>query len=236
MKRALIGCECSGVIRTAFALRGWEAVSVDLKPSPDTRHGTHIVGDLFEVLERGGWDVFIVHPPCTFLSSSGLHWNRRRPERARQTVAAEEFAVACWLGGLEHAKGVCMENPRGRLGPVMRAQFGVEAQTVQPYQFGDDASKATCLWLYGLPDLRPTRFVEPRWVCCGIQLSESVGRYGCANCNGDGQPLPRWANQTDSGQNRLGPSPDRAARRAQTYPGIAAAMAEQWGTQPEVGA
>lgn len=83
------------------------------------------------------------------------------------------------------------------------------SQTVQPYEFGDDASKKTCLWLKGLPKLQPTGYFPPRMV--------------------DG--VKRWSNQTDAGQNKLTPSEDRGAIRAVTYQGIAKAMAEQWGNQ-----
>jgi hypothetical protein len=101
---------------------------------------------------------------------------------------------------------IAIENPRGHLS----AAIGKPQQTVQPWQFGDDASKATCLWLKGLPSLIPSKPIAPRMI--------------------DGRP--RWANQTDTGQNRLPPSAARAMLRAATYPGIASAMAEQW-TKPE---
>lgn len=97
---------------------------------------------------------------------------------------------------------VCVENPAGAISTAIRPA----SQYVQPWQFGDDASKTTGLWLAGLPLLQPTAYVAPRMV---------HGR-------------PRWANQTDSGQNKLGPRPGRADARAETYPGIAAAMASQW--------
>jgi hypothetical protein len=119
-------------------------------------------------------------------------------------------------------KKIVIENPVG----VLSAYLG-KPQVIQPYRFGDDASKATCLWLKGLAPLRPTAFVEPRWVCCGIHLSEEVGRYGCPNCHGEKKPRPRWGNQTDSGQNKLTPSDDRWKERSRTYPGIAAALAQQ---------
>lgn len=226
--RVLIGCERAGRIRRAFKRRWPSAavVSADLEPAEDgltdiersrRNEGVHIVGDVFVTLASwpygfdplGRWDLFIVHPECRFLSSSGLHWNKRRPERETQTLAAVEFAVRCWTEGKKHARGVVLENPIGRLGPVMRERFGVRPQIVQPYQFGDDASKATCLYLHGVPPLVPTRYVAPRIV--------------------DGRP--RWSNQTDSGQNRLAPSATRSMDRARTYPGIADALADQLGAQ-----
>jgi hypothetical protein len=99
---------------------------------------------------------------------------------------------------------IAIENPIGCISTRIRKPD----QIVQPYEYGDDASKATCLWLKNLPLLRPTAYVPPRIV------------------NGK----KRWGNQTDSGQNRIGPSEDRHTVRSQTYQGIAAAMAEQWGT------
>ena len=99
----------------------------------------------------------------------------------------------------------CIENPIGCL-PTFSSLMK-PTQIIQPYNFGEDASKATCLWLEGLPPLQDTKFIEPRYV--------------------DGKP--RWSNQTDSGQNKLAPSARRSADRAKTYQGIADAMAEQWG-------
>jgi hypothetical protein len=182
------------------------------------------------------WDLMIAHPPCTFFSVSGA-WafkdgpyhqkvkpgtktgaNRRQAQRE-----ALEFVLALWNAPADR---ICIENPVGMLSTLWRKPD----QIIQPYQFGDNASKATCLWLKNLPQLRPTSFFPPRWVCCGLEIPESVGKYGCPNCNGeDGPALPRWGNQTNSGQNNLSPSDDRAAERAVTYPGIARAMADQWG-------
>lgn len=199
--KILIACECSGAVRDAFAARGHHAVSCDLRPSETP--GRHIQGNALDVL-RDGWDMLIAHPPCTYLSSSGLHWNKRTPGRDALTEDALRFALALWDAPIAY---VCMENPIGRLTRVMRERR-VLMQTIQPYQFGHDASKATCLMLRGLPPLRRTGFVEPRMV--------------------DGKP--RWANQTDGGQNRLGPSDTRAQDRSRTYAGIADAMAAQWGS------
>jgi len=115
--------------------------------------------------------------------------------------AAIEFVKLLWDAPIPH---VAIENPIG----VLSSAWQKPSQIIHPYQFGDDASKATCLWLKGLNPLVPTNQVLPRYV--------------------DG--VPRWANQTDSGQNRLSPSETRAADRARTYPGIAAAML-QWASR-----
>lgn len=198
--RILVACEFSGAVRDAFRARGFDAWSCDLLPTTgDPTY--HIQGDVFDVLAtRGPWDVLIAFPPCTYLCSSGLHWNKRRPERAAQTEQALEFVRRLMAVDVRY---VAIENPRGCIGSRIRKAD----QRIHPNQFGHDASKETHLWLKGLPQLVPTKHVAPRLV------------------NGK----PRWANQTDSGQNKLGPSADRWALRSETYPGIAAAMAEQWG-------
>jgi len=201
----LIGCEESGAVREAFRSRGVEAWSCDLKDdSSGVENPNHIVGDVLSVLRSRSWDLAILHPPCTFLSSSGLHWNRRVEGRQAKTDAALQF-VRDLIDAAPPRYAI--ENPVGAIGTKIRPAD----QYVQPYQFGDDASKKTGLWLRGLPKLRPTVFVEPRKI-------ERPGKT----------PVFRWSNQTDSGQNRLGPSADRATIRSKTYPGIAAAMAEQW--------
>jgi hypothetical protein len=127
-----------------------------------------------------------------------------------------------------------LENPVGIIGTRVRKP----TQTIQPYDFGEDASKRTCLWLQGFPRLRPTLYVPPRWVCqsCkGVVPPTAQKPTACPHCDVFGAKLlPRWGNQTDSGQNRLGPSELRWKLRSKTYPGIAAAMAEQWGNPAEL--
>lgn len=203
--RVLVACEFSGTVRDAFRRRGHDAVSCDLLPSEVP--GPHIQGDVLEVIGEG-WDVVIGHPPCTYLSVSGLHWNTRRPERARQTEEALAFVEAIWRAPVDR---LCIENPVGCINS--RLPFMPRPQIIQPYQFGADASKKTCLWLRGLPPLP----IDP--------ANRVPGRL--VECNG--KTVERWSNQTDSGQNRLPPTPDRWALRSITYPGIAEAMASAWG-------
>lgn len=219
MMRVLVACEFSGAVRDAFIRRGHDAVSCDLLDS--TAPGPHLRGDVRRILGFS-WDLMIAFPDCTYLFSSGLHWNARRPGRRAKTEAALAF-VRELMGA--RIPRIAIENPIGRISTAIRKPD----QIIQPYQFGHDASKATCLWLKGLPPLRPTGFVQPRMVCCGNVLPEGAGRYGCPDCCGDRKPLPRWANQTDSGQNRLPPSADRWAERSITFAGVAEAMAAQWG-------
>jgi hypothetical protein len=194
--RVLVACEFSGVVREAFnALAGVYAMSCDLLAAEDGRDDFHYDGDVRDIL-GDGWDLMIAHPPCTYLSVSGLHWNKRRPERAAQTEAALEFVRELMAAPIPQ---ICIENPIGCISTRIRTPD----QIIQPWQFGNDASKATCLWLKGLPLLRHTDVLP-------------------------GGKKARRANQTPSGQNKLGPSPDRWKLRSITYPGIAAAMATQW--------
>jgi len=196
--KVLIGCESSGVIREAFRKRGHDAWSCDLLPADDhSRY--HLQGNVLNYLNMG-WDLLIIHPPCTYLSASGLHWNHRVDGRYQKTEEALNFVRKIMSAPI---KRIAIENPVGCISTEIRKPD----QYIQPYEFGDDASKKTGLWLKNLPPLVPTAYCEPRIV------------------NGK----KRWSNQTDSGQNRLGPSPDRWKLRSKTYQGIADAMADQWG-------
>lgn len=193
----LIGCESSGIVRDAFIRAGHDAMSCDMLPTE--KPGPHYQGDIRDVLHNG-WDLLIGHPPCTYLSVSGMHWTTRGlrdPQLTEDALAFARFLMEAPI------KRIAIENPVS----IISSRIRKPDQIIQPYQFGHDASKKTCLWLKGLPSLRPTAFVEPRIV--------------------DGKP--RWANQTDSGQNKLPPSADRWRMRSKTYQGIANAMASQWG-------
>jgi hypothetical protein len=192
----LVACEFSGIVRDAFIKRGHNAVSCDLLEQEGT--GNHYAGDVADIIGQG-WDLMIAFPPCTYLSSSGLHWNKRVGGRQAKTDSAIRFVKSLLDAPIER---IALENPVGCISTKIRKP----TQIIQPYDFGEDASKRTCLWLNGLMPLRATRRISGRIV------------------NG----VERWANQTDSGQNRLGPSEDRWRKRAVTYQGVAAAMAEQW--------
>jgi hypothetical protein len=193
----LVACEYSGAVRDAFIAEGHDAMSCDLLPTEAP--GPHYQGDVRDVLGNG-WDLMIAHPPCTYLCASGMHWTSRGLRDPKLTTDAIEFVEMLLEAPIEC---IALENPIGVLSKAIRPPD----QIIQPWQFGHDASKATCLWLKNLPTLQPTQIVAPRIV------------------NG----RKRWGNQTDSGQNRLGPSADRWKKRSATYPGIASAMAAQWG-------
>lgn len=190
--RVLVACEYSGTVRDAFLRAGHDAMSCDLLPS-ESSAGPHYQGDVFDVI-GDGWDLMIAHPPCTYLASSGLHWNKRRPERATLTEGALEFVRRLMDAPVPR---IAIENPIGCISTRLRRP----EQIIQPWMFGEDASKATCLWLKGLSPLLPTNVIRK----------------------------DRYANQTASGQNKLAPSPDRWKERSRTYHGIAQAMADQWG-------
>jgi hypothetical protein len=165
-----------------------------------------VQADVREVL-RDGWDLMVAHPPCTYLSVSGMHWTARGLRDPALTQTALDFFARLMLAPIDR---ICIENPISVASTWLREPD----QVVQPYEFGDDASKATALWLKNLPRLR----ASPALRVPGRMVRDA-----------DGVLRERWSNQTDAGQNRLAPSADRAAVRAQTYPGIAYAMAEQWG-------
>lgn len=192
--RVLVACEYSGVVRDAFARRGHEALSCDFLPTDEP--GPHYEGDVLDILDQD-WDLMIAHPPCTYLASSGLHWNKRIPGRQKLTEEALDFVRLLLNAPIP---SIALENPIGRISTAIRKPD----QIIHPWQFGEDASKATCLWLKNLPPLRPTDVLP-------------------------GGRKARRANQTASGQNKLPPSKDRWKIRSKTYQGIADAMADQWG-------
>jgi hypothetical protein len=217
--KVLVACEYSGVVRDAFLAQGHDALSCDLLPSESP--GPHYQGDVRDLL-KSSWDLLICHPPCTYLSVSGIHWNNRG-RGWEKTDEALEFVEMLLGADVPH---IALENPVS----IISSRIRKPDQIIQPHQFGHDASKATCLWLKGLPQLKPTKFVEPQYYCCGLPLDvEAVGMRGCANCEGDKLARPRWGNQTASGQNKLAPGKDRWKIRSRTYAGVAEAMATQWG-------
>jgi len=206
--KVLVACEYSGRVRDAFKKKGHFAMSCDILPSDVP--GKHYQGSVIDIIKEG-WDIMIAHPPCTFLSNSGAKHlykgmkkeNGRNEKRWKAMELGAYFFRDLWIAPIPK---ICIENPI-MLGYAKKLIGADYTQIIQPYDFGEDASKSTCLWLNGLMPLRPTR------------------RIGGRIANG----VERWSNQTDSGQNRLGPSKDRWRKRAVTYQGIADAFADQWG-------
>jgi hypothetical protein len=150
--KVLVACEYSGTVRDAFIRLGHDAMSCDLLPTDAL--GPHYQGDVRGILDYG-WDLMIAHPPCTYLCSSGLHWNKRRPERAAQTEEALQFVRLLFEANIPR---IALENPIGCISTRIRKPD----QTVQPWQYGHGEVKATCLWLKGLKKLIPTNIVEGR--------------------------------------------------------------------------
>lgn len=222
--KVLVGCERSGIVREAFRAKGHDAVSCDLVDAEDGSLN-HIKGNILDNL--AGWDLGIFFPDRTYLTVSGLHWNKKDPTRSAKTDMALAFVSLLLSAPIPK---IALENPVG----CISTRYRKPDQIIQPYQFGHDASKKTCLWLKNLAKLPldPGKYVYPKLVCssCGvtIQAPGFFGVYTCNNCGSD-HPKKRWANQTDSGQNRLGPSPTRAMDRSRTYSGIAESMANTWG-------
>jgi len=201
MKKAkiLVACEYSGRVRDAFNNAGHDAISVDLLPTESP--GPHHQGDIKEFLTQTNekFDLMIAHPPCTYLANSGVSWLHRQEGReALMVEGAEFFRFFLEYDEIPH---IAVENPVMHKYAVSIIGRKHDA-TIQPWQFGEDASKRTCLWLKNLPPLQPTDIIKKE----------------------------RYANQTPGGQNKLGPSPDRWKLRSATYQGIADAMATQWGS------
>jgi len=243
--KVFVGLETSGEFRRRFAAQGHDVISCDVLPAEDAPTiGIHIQGDVFETLDklyRDGWrpDLAIFHPTCTYHTVAAA-WAFNDPDFARypgvgyhQRVQPGTLTGAARRRAREEAEADCerikalpikrkvVENPKGTL--PTRTSYGKPHQVVQPYEHGDDASKATCLWFFdedgnAVPGMAipvdPTRRVAGRMVEWP---------------RGSGKMVERWANQTDSGQNNVTPGDDRGKDRSRTYAGIADAGAAHWG-------
>lgn len=217
-KRVCIAFEYSGTVRDAFIRKGHYAISCDLLPS-ESDFGPHHQGDYRDLIYEN-WDILIAHPPCTFLTCSAEWAYKDGPYHQKvkdgtltgleRRLAREDALIVVDELFKSPAKRKCIENPKG----VISTRLRKASQYIQPHDFGDDASKITGLWLENLPLLEPTLKIPGRVVEWPI---------------GSGKFVERWSNQTDSGQNKLSPHPDRAKHRAKFYQGWADAMAEQWG-------
>ena len=214
--RVLIACEESQVVTKAFRDRGFEAYSCDLQSTSGDYPEWHILSDVTNILDAD-WDLMISHPPCTYLTSSGMHWTTRGLRPQSLTDDALEFVRTLMDAPIPH---IAIENPVGRIGTAIRKAD----QYIKPYEFGHDASKTTGLWLKNLPLLQAIQHVPPsRWACCGLWQAEGI----CSECGK--KTKKRYQNQTPRGQDSSPPSKDRGAKRSKTFAGIAEAMADQWG-------
>lgn len=195
--RVLVACEYSGAVRDAFIAQGHDAMSCDLLPTD--RPGPHYMGSVMDVL-GDGWDMMVAHPPCTYLTNSGVCHLHTDPDRWAMLDEGAAFFKALLNAPIPR---ICIENPimhgyaKARIGGVK------QSQVIQPWMFGHMEQKATCLWLKGLPLLTPTNNVKAAMM--NLPANERQRMF------------------------HLPPSPDRWKLRSTTYAGIANAMAEQWG-------
>ena len=200
--RVLVACEYSGRVRDAFIAKGHDAISCDLLPTDSP--GPHYQGDIFDIIEDG-FDLMIAHPPCTYLTVSGNRWMKpeyadRFPTRQQDRRNAIDFFMKLYQANIEK---IAVENPVG----IMSKVFRKPDQYIHPYYFGDPQSKKTGLWLKGLEPLEKTEIVEPQFY---------VGKNGRKDA--------LWHFES------LGMPPlERMKYRSATFPGIAKAMADQWG-------
>lgn len=201
--RVLVACEFSGTVRDAFAKLGHDAWSCDLEPSDAP--GNHYQGNVLAVLNEG-WDLLIAHPPCTYLTVTGNKWfkpeyKERFPTREQDRIEAKEFFMQLVNAPIDK---IAIENPIG----IMSTSYRKPDQIIQPYHFGHEASKSTCLWLKNLPLLKHTNVVDK-----GEFITYKSGKR-----------MSKWYADAAS----LSPT-ERAKIRNKTFQGIADAMAEQWG-------
>lgn len=196
--RVLVACEYSGTVRDAFIALGHDAISCDLLPTDSP--GPHYQGDVFDII-NDGFDLMIAHPPCTYLSNSGVSWLYKKPGRWEQMREGAEFFKRLLEADIPM---IAVENPiqHKHAKEIIGADY---TQVVQPWMFGHPEKKATCLWLKGLPKLEPTNNVKD------VMYS-----------------LPKNQQQR---LHYLPPSKDRWKLRSKTFNGIAQAMADQWGSQ-----
>jgi hypothetical protein len=203
--RVLVACEFSGAVRDAFIGGGHDAMSCDLLPNETP--GPHYQGSVMDIL-NDGWDLMIAHPPCTYLTLTGNKWFKpeyaeRFPTRHKDREDAVEFFMALANAPIPR---IAIENPIG----IMSSRYRKPNQIIQPWEYGHETTKATCLWLKGLPNLVPTNIVSKGEVV----ISKSGNR------------MSRWYYETSKITLKGGL---RAKARSVTFQGIAEAMANQWG-------
>jgi len=203
--KVLIACEFSGVVRDAFIARGHDATSCDLLPTE--RPGPHYQGDVRDLLQPGKWDIMIAHPPCTHLAVSGARWFKQKGIAVQE--AALEFVQ--FLLNAPVPK-IAIENPVG----IISTRIRKPDQIIEPWQFGHECTKKTCLWLKELPLLVHTKIVNK-----GIIYVDPRG-------HSHGSEFILRAKKSYSPLMLLPRNDDRWKIRSRTFQGIADAMAEQW--------
>lgn len=224
MGNVLIACEESQRVCMAFRKMGHDAFSCDIIDPSGGHPEWHIKGDALKIINGGvfytmtgdvydvhRWDMIIAHPPCTYLTNTGNRWFNivRYGDKARQRYKDREDAVKFFMAFVNaDCDRIAIENPIGYMSTVYRKAD----QIIQPYEYGYPARKATCLWLKGLPKLKPTEIVEYKLKT--RNYSDGLAAAWATDENGK---ILRWND------------PETAKQRSKTVPGIAKAMAEQWG-------
>lgn len=198
--RCLVACEESQAVTSLLRRGGVEAYSCDLLPTSGNHPEWHIQADALEVVKMK-WDMVLSFPPCTHLAVSGASWFKEKQRDGRQQMAIGFFLA---FTALDHVPMVAIENPVG----IMSTVYRKPDQIIQPWMFGDPYEKKTCLWLKGLPNLEPTNVVEPH------------ERIYYASGKSD----PDWHTEARGLKGFA-----RSVARSKTFPGIAKAMATQWG-------
>jgi len=202
--KVLVACEESQAVCIAFRERGHEAYSCDIQECSGGHPEWHIRGDALEAMRGGCWDMVIAHPPCTYMTNAGAVRMRIKgeiqPERYAKAMEAKAFFMAFWQADIPK---IAIENPT----PMKIVGLPPYSQVIQPYWFGHPYSKRTCLWLKGLPPLMPTEILDHH---------EPYVNGGCKDANGNYRRF--------QGRKERDPK-----TRSKTFPGIARAMAEQWG-------
>lgn len=208
--KVLVACEYSGVVRDAFLKHGHDAMSCDLLPTESS--GPHYQGDVLDLL-GDGWDLMIAHPPCTYLSYVATNsWND--DGRVWKRLDALKFFAELWTAPI---KKICIENPMGCASPTI-AKYD---QIIQPYYWGDAESKRTCLWLKNLPKLTHNK-TDTLFENSTHVKPKIYGYYK----KGKKKGMPIYGNSY------LQFLEDRSKIRSKFWPGIAEAMAIQWGSEP----
>jgi len=206
--KVLVACEESQAVTKEFRALGHEAYSCDILPCSGGHPEWHYQEDIFKVIDGGGgWDMMIAFPPCTDLAVSGARHFEKKIADGRQQGSIKFFMDLINVPIMK----IAIENPIG----IMSGKYRKPDQIVQPWQFGDKAQKSTCLWLKNLPKLEPTNIVEKG------EFFEFISKKG------EKKRMPMWYYQAL----RDAKSPEhRRTLRSKTFPGIAKAMAEQWGS------
>lgn len=208
--RVAVLCEFSGIVRDAFLARGHDAISCDLEPTE--KPGPHIQGDCRDY-DWSNYDLIIAHPPCIYLASVGNRALKENPDRIYNRFEAFDFFLWCYYLSVQM---ICIENSRG----YINSHFRKPDQIIQPYYFGDPEQKTTCLWLRGLPSLIHAESDELFFSKTHVKKPEPIAYYK----TGPQKGKPMYFTDAMSGSNK-----NKKKNRSRTFPGIAAAMAEQWG-------